>query len=98
MDSGTWPGALARARGKAAFGDNCAPCHGTGGAGAKGYPNLNDDEWIWGGTLDRIEQTILYGARSGHAKAHESQMLAFGKEGVLKPDQIVTMRVAADAG
>ena len=83
--------ALARARGKAAFGDNCAPCHGTGGAGAKGYPNLNDDEWIWGGTLDKIEQTILYGARSGHAKAHESQMLAFGKEGVLKPDQIVTV-------
>jgi len=83
--------ALARARGKAAFGDNCAPCHGTGGAGAKGYPNLNDDDWIWGGKLDQIEQTILYGARSGHAKAHESQMLAFGKDGVLKPDQIVTV-------
>jgi cytochrome c oxidase cbb3-type subunit III len=83
--------ALARARGKAAFGDNCAPCHGTGGAGAKGYPNLNDDEWVWGGKLDQIEQTILYGARSGHAKAHESQMLAFGKDGILKPDQIVTV-------
>jgi cytochrome c oxidase cbb3-type subunit III len=82
--------ALARARGKAAFGDNCAPCHGTGGTGAKGYPNLNDDEWIWGGKLDQIEQTILYGARSGNAKAHESQMLAFGKDGILKPDQIVT--------
>src|SRR4029078_1979326 len=78
--------ALARARGKAAFGDNCAPCHGSGGAGAKGYPNLNDDDWLWGGTLDKIETPILYGARSGHAKAHESQMLAFGKEGVLKPD------------
>ena len=50
--------ALARAGGKAAFGDNCAPCHGTGGAGAKGYPNLNDDDWIWGGKLDQIEQTI----------------------------------------
>jgi cytochrome c oxidase cbb3-type subunit III len=82
--------ALARARGKAAFGDNCVPCHGSGGAGAKGYPNLNDDEWIWGGKLDQIEQTILYGARSGHAKAHEGAMLAFGKEGVLKPDQVVT--------
>src|SRR3954466_14643335 len=82
---------LARASGKASFGDNCAPCHGTGGAGAKGYPNLNDDEWIWGGKLDQIEHTILYGARSGHAKAHESQMLAFGKDGVLKPDQIVTV-------
>jgi cytochrome c oxidase cbb3-type subunit 3 len=83
--------ALARARGKAAFGDNCAPCHGTGGTGAKGYPNLNDDEWIWGGKLDQIEQTILYGARSGNAKAHESQMLAFGKDGILKPAEVVTV-------
>jgi len=83
--------ALARARGKAAFGDNCAPCHGSGGAGAKGYPNLNDDDWLWGGTLDQILQTIQFGARSGHAKTHESAMLAFGKEGVLKKEQIVTV-------
>ena len=83
--------ALARASGKTVFGDNCAPCHGTGGAGAKGYPNLNDDEWLWGGSLEQIMQTIQYGARSGHPKAHESAMLAFGKEGVLKKDQIVTV-------
>jgi cytochrome c oxidase cbb3-type subunit III len=83
--------ALARARGKTAFGDNCAPCHGSGGAGAKGYPNLNDDDWLWGGTLDQIMQTIQFGARSGHAKTHEGAMLAFGKEGVLKKDQIVTV-------
>ncbi|MDO9294587.1 cytochrome-c oxidase, cbb3-type subunit III [Bradyrhizobium sp.] len=82
--------ALARARGKTVFGDNCAPCHGSGGAGAKGYPNLNDDEWLWGGSLDQILQTIQFGVRSGHAKGHESAMLAFGKEGVLKKDQIVT--------
>lgn len=83
--------ALARARGKTVFGDNCAPCHGSGGAGAKGYPNLNDDDWLWGGSLDQIMQTIQFGARSGHAKTHESAMLAFGKEGVLKRDQIVTV-------
>lgn len=83
--------ALARARGKAAFGDNCAPCHGSGGAGAKGYPNLNDDEWIWGGKLEQIENTIQFGARSGNAKAHEGAMLAFGKDGVLKPAEIVTV-------
>jgi cytochrome c oxidase cbb3-type subunit III len=80
--------ALARARGKTVFGDNCAPCHGSGAAGAKGYPNLNDDDWLWGGTLDQIMQTITYGVRSGHPKTHEGQMLAFGKDGVLKPDQI----------
>ncbi|MDI1262544.1 MAG: cytochrome-c oxidase, cbb3-type subunit III [bacterium] len=83
--------ALARARGKTVFGDNCAPCHGTGGAGAKGYPNLNDDEWLWGGSLDQISQTIQFGIRSGHQKAHESAMLAFGKEGVLKAGQIETV-------
>ena len=83
--------ALARARGKTVFGDNCAPCHGSGGAGAKGYPNLNDDEWLWGGSLDQIMQTIQFGARSGHPKTHESAMLAFGKDGVLKKDQIVTV-------
>ena len=83
--------ALARARGKTVFGDNCAPCHGSGGAGAKGYPNLNDDDWLWGGSLDQIMQTIQFGVRSGHAQAHEGVMLAFGKEGVLKKDQIVTV-------
>jgi cytochrome c oxidase cbb3-type subunit 3 len=83
--------ALARARGKTVFGDNCAPCHGSGATGSKGFPNLNDDDWLWGGTLDQIMQTIQYGARSGNAKAHEGQMLAFGKEGVLKQDQIVTV-------
>jgi cytochrome c oxidase cbb3-type subunit III len=82
---------LARARGKTVFGDNCAPCHGSGAAGAKGYPNLNDDEWLWGGSLDQIMQTIQYGVRSGHPKMHEGQMLAFGKDGVLKPDQIVNV-------
>ena len=83
--------AMARARGKTVFGDNCAPCHGSGAAGARGYPNLNDDDWLWGGTLDQIMQTIQYGIRSGHPKTHESAMLAFGKEGVLKPEQIVTV-------
>jgi cytochrome c oxidase cbb3-type subunit 3 len=83
--------ALARARGKAVFGDNCAACHGTGAAGSKGFPNLNDDDWLWGGSLDQIMKTIQFGARSGHAEAHEGQMLAFGKDGVLKPDEIVTV-------
>ncbi|MCR6736990.1 MAG: cytochrome-c oxidase, cbb3-type subunit III [Afipia sp.] len=83
--------ALARARGKVVFGDNCAPCHGSGGAGAKGYPNLNDDEWLWGGNLDQIMQTIEFGARSGNAKGHEGNMLAFGKDGILKKDEIVTV-------
>ncbi len=80
---------FARAQGKAAFGDNCAPCHGTGATGAKGYPNLNDDDWLWGGTLPAIYQTLEYGIRSGHAEARENQMPAFGRDGMLKRDEIV---------
>ena len=83
--------AFARAQGKAAFGDNCAPCHGTGAAGSKGYPNLNDDDWLWGGTLADIHQTIEFGIRSGHAKARENQMPAFGRDNILKRDEIVTV-------
>jgi cytochrome c oxidase cbb3-type subunit III len=83
--------AVSRALGKTVFADNCAPCHGTGAAGAKGYPNLNDDDWLWGGTLAQISQTIQFGARSGDPKAHEGQMLAFGRDGMLKPEEIVTV-------
>lgn len=81
--------AFARAQGKAAFGDNCAPCHGSGATGSRGYPNLNDDDWLWGGTVDEIHQTITVGIRSGHAKARENQMPAFGRDGMLKRPEIV---------
>ncbi len=79
---------FARAQGRAAFVENCAPCHGAGGGGARSYPNLNDDEWIWGGTLEDIAQTIRYGIRSGDAKARQgAAMPAFGRDGILKrPD------------
>ena len=83
--------AFARAQGKAAFGDNCAPCHGSGAAGSRGYPNLNDDEWLWGGSLENIYQTIEFGVRSGHPKAREGSMLAFGRNGILKRDQILAV-------
>jgi len=83
--------AFARALGRTAFGDNCAACHGTGAAGAKGFPNLNDDDWLWGGTLDQIRTTIKYGVRSGHKQAHEGNMLAFGRDGILKSNEVVTV-------
>ncbi len=70
--------AFALAGGASAFKDNCATCHGTGGAGGKGYPNLNDDDWLWGGTVDDIHTTILYGIRSGHDETRLSEMPAFG--------------------
>ena len=83
--------AFARAQGKAAFGNNCAPCHGTGAAGSKGYPNLNDDEWLWGGTIDQIHQSIQFGIRSGHPESRESLMPGFGKDGLLERNEIITV-------
>ncbi len=73
------------------FGDNCATCHGAGGGGGKGYPNLRDDVWLWGGTLEDIQQTLTYGIRSGHPQARVSQMPAFGRDGMLQPAQVADM-------
>jgi cytochrome c oxidase cbb3-type subunit 3 len=79
---------FALAEGKAAFGDNCAACHGTGAQGFKGYPNLNDDVWLWGGKLDDIQKTITVGARSTSPATRTSQMPAFGRGQILNPTQI----------
>lgn len=79
---------FAQAGGRAAFAENCAPCHGRGAAGAKGYPNLNDDEWIWGGKIEQIHETILYGVRSAEKKTRDSAMPKFGIEKLLDEKQI----------
>jgi len=79
---------FAMAEGKAAFGDNCAPCHGSGGQGAHGYPNLNDDVWLWGGKLSDIQHTITAGVRSTAADTRKSQMPSFGRDAMLKPEQV----------
>src|SRR5689334_9012045 len=80
--------AAAEVAGRIAFANNCQPCHGAGGGGQHGYPALAAGGWIWGGSLDAIEQTIAYGIRSGDDKARDSQMLRFGTDGILKPDEI----------
>jgi cytochrome c oxidase cbb3-type subunit 3 len=78
----------ALALGASVFGDNCATCHGTGGTGSKGYPNLRDDVWLWGGSLEDIHHTITVGVRSGSDGARTSQMPAFGRDQMLQPAQI----------
>ena len=79
---------FAMANGKAAFGDNCAACHGTGATGSKGYPNLNDDDWLWGGTLEDIQTTIKHGIRSTSEDTRVGDMTAFGKDEILNKDEI----------
>jgi len=80
--------AYAMAVGQSIFGDNCATCHGTGGTGGKGYANLRDDVWLWGGSLEDIQRTITYGIRSGDPAARVSQMPAFGRDQILQEGQI----------
>lgn len=78
---------FARAQGRAAFVDNCAPCHGSGGGGGKGYPNLVDNDWLWGGKLDDISFTIRHGIRSTDESTRAGNMPAFGRDKILeRPD------------
>lgn len=91
---------FAREAGKSAFGDNCATCHGSGAQGFKGYPNLNDDVWLWGGSLEDIKRTIQVGIRSPHPDTRLSQMPAYGRDGMLNAMEIddLTEYVASISG
>ena len=80
---------FAQAGGAAAFKVNCVQCHGSGAAGFVGYPNLNDDDWLWGGTPDAIYTTLKHGIRyTADPETRDSQMPAFGADGILLPEQI----------
>ncbi len=73
--------------GEVAFKENCAACHGLGGAGQFNYPSLADDDWLWGGTLADIEQTIRHGIRFyDDPDTRDSQMPAFGD--ILEREQV----------
>ena len=71
------------AGGAAAFQTNCAPCHGRGAQGFAGYPNLNDDDWLWGGSIDDIHKTISFGIRSDQKDTRASQMPRYGLDKLL---------------
>ncbi|MDE0946761.1 MAG: cytochrome-c oxidase, cbb3-type subunit III, partial [Sphingobium sp.] len=75
--------------GRAAFKVHCVQCHGSGAAGGKGYPNLNDDDWLWGGDLATIEKTLIDGIRNpGHDATRVSMMPAFGRDQLLTAPQV----------
>ena len=69
---------------------HCSQCHGSGAAGAVGYPNLLDDDWLWGGTKEDIAFTIRHGIRNeDDPEARFSQMPGFAD--ILAPDEIETL-------
>ncbi len=94
---------FATSAGAAVFRTNCSQCHGSGAAGvqASGYPNLLDDDWLWGGQMEDIHTTIVHGIRNTtDDEARYSQMPAFGQDELLEPAQIdaVVQHVRAISG
>lgn len=92
---------FAIAGGAAAFRVHCSQCHGSGAVGSAGYPNLNDDDWIWGGSLEEIHQTISAGVRDEtNDDSRFSEMPAFGTDGILEAADIrdVTAHLLALGG
>jgi cytochrome c oxidase cbb3-type subunit 3 len=81
----------AQLSGQSIFQNNCAVCHGAGGGGNPGYPNLTAGAWLWGGKVEDIQQTITYGIRNGHPDARDSQMPAFGIDKLLSADDVKLM-------
>ena len=73
--------------GGAVFRAHCSQCHGAGAQGTLGYPNLLDDDWLWGGTITDIATTVTHGIRNDQSpEARFSQMPAFGE--ILAPEEI----------
>ncbi|MGR3496186.1 cytochrome-c oxidase, cbb3-type subunit III [Citreimonas sp.] len=82
--------AFATNAGAAVFRTHCSQCHGSGAAGALGYPNLLDDEWLWGGMIEDIAYTVRHGIRNeADPEARWSQMPGFGE--ILDRDEIATL-------
>lgn len=82
---------FAMAGGAAVFRTHCSQCHGAGAAGQQnlGYPNLNDDAWLWGGQREEIYLTIAHGIRwEENPDTRWSQMPAYGTDGLLEDSEI----------
>jgi len=83
---------FARAGGAAVFRTNCSQCHGSGATGSKGYPNLQDDDWLWGGTAEDIRLTIAHGIRfTEDDDTRVSEMPAFGRDEILTKAEITAV-------
>ncbi|HEX6119230.1 MAG TPA: cytochrome-c oxidase, cbb3-type subunit III, partial [Dongiaceae bacterium] len=77
-----------RETGRALFGDKCAACHGRNAQGGPGFPNLTTASWLWGGDPASIAETIRVGINSAHPETRVSEMLAFGRDGMISRDDV----------
>ena len=79
---------VVRSSGRQLFGDNCAACHGRDGKGRANYPDLTDDDWLWGGEPALIEETLRVGINTVHPETRIAQMPAFGRDQMLDREQV----------
>ena len=83
---------FATAGGSSLFKVYCSQCHGSGAQGSPGYPNLNDDDWLWGGDLESIFATVKHGVRDeSDDDTRFSDMPAFGADEVLEGEEIASI-------
>ncbi len=82
---------FAMSSGRSTFQNNCEVCHGAGGGGNPGYPNLTAGAWLWGGKIDDIYTTIKHGIRSSDPDTRDSQMPAFGRDKMMTDDEVALM-------
>lgn len=80
--------AIVEETGHQLFGDNCAACHGVTATGRAGYPDLTDEDWLWGGDPETIAETMRVGINSMHDEARFAQMPAFGRDQMLDRSQV----------
>lgn len=84
---------IVRSTGHRLFGDNCAACHGVDGRGRANYPDLTDEDWLWGGSVEAIAETMRVGINTAHPESRVGQMPSFGRDGLL--DRAAVRNVAA---
>ena len=79
---------IVRSTGHQLFGDNCAACHGSDGKGRANYPDLTDDDWLWGGDVQRIAETVSVGVNSANAGSRIAEMPRFGVDQMLPREDV----------
>ena len=79
---------VVRSTGHQLFGDNCAVCHGPDGKGRANYPDLTDQDWLWGGGPELIAQTMRVGINTRHPESRVAQMPSFGRDELLDRTQV----------
>ena len=82
---------LVRTTGHQLFGDNCAACHGADGRGRANYPDLTDEDWLWGGGPEKIAETMKIGINSTHQNTRVAQMPSFGRDAILDRNQVTNV-------